>query len=62
MHCSCASQRVLDDLMTFISGRLRTDLFQKFAVLGEVKVRPESGQRGLDMLNSSHAIGSLHTG
>ena len=54
--------RVSDSLMTFISGRLRTlDLFQRFCSFRrEMKVLSESGQRSIDMLNSSRAIGSLH--
>ena len=37
------------------------DLFQIFySFRREVKVLSESGQFGIDMLNSSHAIGSLH--
>ena len=37
------------------------DLFQRFCSFRRVvKVLPETGQHGIDKLNSSRAIGSLH--
>ena len=60
LTCKPTSVRWLDDLH-FWQIKDMLDLFQRFCSFRRVvKVLPESGQRGIDMLNSSHASNNLH--
>ena len=58
--CKPTSVRWLDDLHFWLIKDM-LDLFQRFCSFRSiVKVLRESARRGIDMHNSSHAIGSLH--